>query len=215
MPQATELFITDHTTVGLAPDLPEVQLCLATDAIALWEATEAVTGTGSLPPPFWGFAWAGGIALARYVMDNRHLIADKVVLDLASGCGVVAIAAAKAGALRVIANEIDPMAAAAIGVNADINAVVVDIELGDLLDGDGGDANLVIAGDVFYSRDMADRVLAFLLRSRSRGAEILVGDPERAYLPRQRFQPLAVYDVQTTTALEDAEIKRTTVWRLF
>lgn len=214
MPQIDTPFIMDHTRSGGAPDVPEVELRLADDAIALWEATEAAAGGTDLPPPFWAFAWAGGIALARFLIDNPEWVADKAVLDLASGCGVVAIAAAKAGAARVTANEIDPMAIAAIRVNVEANAVEIDVELGDLLDGDGGEAQLILAGDVFYSRDMADRILGFLLRAKKRGAHVLVGDPERAFLPRQRFESLAVYDVRTTTVLENSDTKRTTIWRL-
>ena len=214
MPQIEAPFIMAHTRSGAAPDVPEVELRLADDAIALWEATEETTGETNLAPPFWAFAWAGGIALARFLIDNPGWVADKAVLDLASGCGVVAIAAAKAGAARVTANEIDPLAAAAIRLNVEVNGVEIDVALGDLLDGDGGEAHLILAGDVFYSRDMADRVLGFLLRAKERGARVLVGDPERAFLPRQRFRALAAYDVRTTTALEDSDIKQTTIWQL-
>jgi predicted nicotinamide N-methyase len=187
-------------------------LHLADDAIELWERTEEAAGD-QLPPPFWAFAWAGGQALARYVLDHPYLVAARTVFDLASGSGLVAIAAARAGAASVIANEIDPMAIAAVQANAAANDVTVTAELGDRLGGDAGNADIVFAGDVFYSRAMTERVLPFLERAAARGATVLVGDPGRAYLPRERFESVAVYEVPVTRALESADVKPTTVWR--
>jgi predicted nicotinamide N-methyase len=213
VPQLTASFILRNTASGTAPDVPEVRLRLADEAIGLWEATEAESGGGELPPPFWAFAWAGGIALARYVLDHPAEVAGKTVLDLASGGGLVAIAAARAGARSVRANEIDPAAAEAIVLNAAANGVELDVELGDLLDRDT-DAEVVLAGDVFYTKNMSDRVLTFLTRARSRGSRVLVGDPDRPFIPRQRFASLGGYDVRTTVALESTPVKRTTVWAL-
>jgi predicted nicotinamide N-methyase len=187
-------------------------LHLADDAIELWERTEEAAGD-QLPPPFWAFAWAGGQALARYVLDHPYLVAARTVFDLASGSGLVAIAAARAGAASVIANEIDPMAIAAVQANAAVNEVTVTAVLGDRLGGDAENADIVFAGDVFYSRAMTERVLPFLERAAARGATVLVGDPGRAYLPRERFESVAVYEVPVTRALESADLKPTTVWR--
>jgi predicted nicotinamide N-methyase len=206
-------FVRAHTRLVPATYVPEVVLHLADDAVALWVRTEQETGV-QLPPPFWAFAWAGGQALARYLLDNPDLVAGRTVLDLASGGGIVAIAAAKAGAARVTATEIDPAALAALTLNAEANGVAVETILGDVLDDDGPAAELVTAGDVFYSRDMAARVLAFLQRMAAAGARVLVGDPGRAYVPRECLTSLASYEVPTTYDLESAPVKTTTVWEL-
>jgi predicted nicotinamide N-methyase len=201
-----------HTRLAAVPFVPEVRLHQADDAITLWERTEAATGAPQ-PPPFWAFAWAGGQALARYVLDHPGLVAGRTVFDLASGSGLVAIAAAKAGAAAVTANEIDPLAVAAVVANAAANGVEVATTLGDALAGDAGGAAVVLAGDVFYSRAMTGRVLPFLERAAARGAVVLVGDPGRAYLPRDRFEAVASYEVPVARTLEDAEFKTTTVYR--
>jgi predicted nicotinamide N-methyase len=205
-------FVQAHTTLVSVPFVPEVRLHLATDAIELWEQTEAATGD-QLPPPFWAFAWAGGQALARYVLDHPYLVASRTVFDLASGSGLVAIAAARAGASRVTANEIDPLAIAAVEANAAANGVAVTALMGDELNGDAEGADIIFAGDVFYSRAMTARVLPFLERAAVRGATVLVGDPGRAYLPRERFESVAVYEIPVTRALESTDTKVTTVWR--
>jgi predicted nicotinamide N-methyase len=189
-----------------------VLLHLADEPIELWERTEQEHGS-QLPPPFWAFAWAGGQALARYLLDHPELVRGRVVCDLAAGCGLVAIAAARAGAASVTAVEIDPLAAAAITVNAAANDASVSVTLGDVLD-DEANADVVLAGDVFYSRPMTERVLPFLQRARDGGARVLVGDPGRAYLPRGLFTAVATYDVPVTHALESADSKATTVWEL-
>jgi predicted nicotinamide N-methyase len=206
-------FVRAHTRPAAASYVPEITLWLADDAIALWERTEEEAG-GQLAPPFWAFAWAGGQALARYLLDHPELVAGRRVLDLAAGGGIVSIAAAKAGAAAVTAVEVDPTALAALAMNAAANAVEVDCVLGDVLDGAAPDAEVITAGDVFYSREMAGRMLAYLERAADRGALVLVGDPGRAYLPRERLAALATYAVPTTYALEDAEVKQATVWRL-
>ncbi len=200
----------DELRLAEVPFVPEVRLHLAEDAIVLWARMEAAAGD-SLPPPFWASAWAGGQAVARYVLDHPEVVAGRSVLDLASGSGLVAVAAAIAGATSVTANDIDPYAVAAVQLNARANAVAVDCRRGDLLDGDGGDADVVLAGDVFYSREMSERMLAFLERALARGSDVLVGDPGRAYLPRQRLELLASYRVPMVGALEDAEVKQVDV----
>ncbi|HKT00276.1 MAG TPA: 50S ribosomal protein L11 methyltransferase [Rugosimonospora sp.] len=215
METAATAFVRAHTTPGPAPFVPEVTLHQARDAFGLWEQTERVHGGGVVcPPPFWAFAWAGGQALARYLLDNTGLVAGRDVFDLAAGSGLVAIAAAKAGAAGVAASEIDGYAAAAIALNAAVNEVSVAVHLDDVLDRDRVAASLVLAGDVFYSAELARRVLAFLDRARAAGATVLVGDPGRAYLPRERLALVASYRVPVSRALEDADVKEATVWRL-
>jgi predicted nicotinamide N-methyase len=206
-------FIRAHTAAAAPPYVPEIRLHLADEPIELWERTEQERG-GQLPPPFWAFAWAGGQALARYLLDHPDLVSGRTVFDLAAGSGLVAIAAAMAGAAEVTANEIDPYAAVAVALNASTNGVAVAVAFGDRLDGDAQGAEVVLAGDVFYSRPMTERVLPFLLRARARGARVLVGDPGRAYLPHDHFTAVATYEVPVTHALESAEVKVTTVWAL-
>jgi predicted nicotinamide N-methyase len=203
----------DQLHLAEVPFLPEVRLHLAEDAIVLWARMEAVTGQ-TLPPPFWASAWAGGQALARYVLDHPQVVAGRRVLDLAAGSGLVAVAAAKAGAASVTANDVDPYALAAIPLNARANGVEVGIRGGDLLSGDGAGAEVVLAGDVFYSREMSERVLGFLDRVAERTGSVLVGDPGRAYLPKERLEVVATYRVPIVGALEDAEVKQTDVLRL-
>ena len=206
-------FVRLHARLAPVAFVPEVRLHQADEPIGLWELTEGEFRTDQ-PPPFWAFAWAGGQALARYVTDHPQLVTGRRVLDLASGSGLVAIAAARAGAAAVRAVEIDELAVAAVALNAEANGVRVDAELADVLDGDAGDAEVVLAGDVFYSEAMANRVLRFLLRATRSGARVLVGDPGRAFLPRDRFDELAGYDVPVSEALESVRVKRTTVWQL-
>ena len=184
----------------------------ATDVVHLWEHTEATEGIAQ-PPPFWAFPWAGGQALARYVLDHPDLVRRLRVLDLASGSGLVAIAAVRAGAAAVLANEVDPYADAAIAANADAN----DVELTGtwaICWISTPDVDVVLAGDVFYSREMADRMLAFMQRARAQGAEVLVGDPGRAYAPHAALETIASYDIPVIRDLEDADIKHVTVSRV-
>lgn len=209
-----QAFVRSETRPAAVPFVPEVRLQMAEDAIVLWERTEAVRGEVGLAPPFWAFAWAGGVAVARYVLDHPGLVAGRTVLDLAAGSGLVGIAAAMRGAASVRAAEIDAYAVAAIGINAEVNGVRVDAAFEDLLDGDGAPAEVVLAGDVFYERAMADRFLPFLRRAQARGALVIVGDPGRAYLPRDRFTGLATYEVPVVADLEDTALKATTVWQL-
>ena len=204
-------FVRATCRLAAAPQVAEIRLYLAGDAIGLWQRTEDELGAGQ-PPPFWAFAWPGGQALARYVLDHAGLVAGRRVLDLGSGSGLVAIAAAKAGAATVLASEIDALAVAAIGLNARANGVPAPAVVGDVLNGDGEGAEVVLAGDVWYSRPLAERVLAFIGRARARGASVLVGDIGRAFLPRDRFRVLEARDVPVIADLEDASVKRTMVW---
>jgi predicted nicotinamide N-methyase len=203
------------TELRPTPFVPEIVLHCADDAYAVWINTSTTpTGTRdeSAPMPFWSFPWAGGQALARYVLDNPSLVIGRRVLDLAAGSGLVAIAAAMAGAAAVTANDIDPYAAAAQELNAQANGVRLTTVTADLLDAEA-DADVVLAGDVCYEREFADRMVAFLVRACQGGADVLLGDPGRAYLPRESLDEVASYDVPTSLALEDHTTKRTTIWR--
>ncbi|MEU8243211.1 50S ribosomal protein L11 methyltransferase [Actinoplanes missouriensis] len=203
-------FLHAHTRLAPVPFVPEISLWQAEEPIALWEATEA--GGSSQPPPFWAFAWAGGQALARHVLDDPDLVAGRSVLDLATGSGLVAVAAARAGGVPVTANDIDPFSLAAAAANAAANDVEVRTVEADLLDSDEK-YGVVLAGDVFYSREMAGRVLPFLRRAAGRGSLVLVGDPGRAYLPEGLIRR-AVYEVPVSEALESVTVRRTTVWQV-
>ncbi|RLP93026.1 MULTISPECIES: methyltransferase [unclassified Micromonospora] len=202
----------DRLRLVPTPFVPEVRLHLAEDAIVWWARMEATVGH-ALPPPYWASAWAGGQALARHLLDHPELVAGQRVLDLAAGSGLVAIAAALAGAARVVANDIDPYAVAAVTVNARANRVAVDATGDDLLDSVDAEADLVVAGDVFYSRAMADRMLPFLQRAAAGGAEVLVGDPGRGHLPADRLTVLADYPVPTTEPSVDSSLRRVQVLR--
>jgi predicted nicotinamide N-methyase len=205
-------FIAAHTRLLPVPHAPEIRLHLADEATALWQKTEDELGAIGLPPPFWAFAWAGGQALARYCLDRPALVAGKRVLDFASGSGLVAVAAAKAGAASVAARDIDAFAVAAIGLNAAANSVAIDARCADAIDTDEG-WDAIFAGDICYERDMAARTIAWLARLDARGATVLIGDPGRSYLPRERLEALATYEVPVTRTLEDSDIKTTHVWR--
>ena len=203
-------FLQAHTTLAPVPFVPEVRLYQAGDPIALWEATEE--SGAEQPPPFWAFAWAGGQALARHILDDPDLVAGRSVLDLATGSGLVAVAAARAGARPVTANDIDPLSLAAARANAEANGLRVETVEADLLDSEDP-YGVVLAGDVFYSREMAGRVLPFLRRAAGHGALVLVGDPGRAYLPEGLIER-TVYDVPVIEELESMPIRRTTVWQV-
>jgi len=207
-------FIRDNTRLLPVPHAPEISLYVADEATALWQKTEDELEVIGLPPPFWAFAWAGGQALARYVLDHPELVAGRRVLDFASGSGLVAIAAAKAGAVHVTASDLDDFAMSAIGLNAAANGVAERITAvrDDLIGSDPGSA-VVLAADIFYESDLAGRVTAWLSGLHAGGATVLVGDPGRSYLPRDRLEQLATYEVPVSRSLEDAEIKRSSVWR--
>ncbi|GIG00351.1 class I SAM-dependent methyltransferase [Catellatospora citrea] len=203
----------DRLSLTPVPLVPEIRLHLAVDAIVWWARMEAEAGR-SMPTPFWASAWAGGQAVARYVLDNPEVARGRRVLDLAAGSGLAGIAAGLAGAATVTANDIDPYAIAAVALNARANGVTVTGRQGDLLDGDGGDADLVLAGDVFYSDEMAERVLPFLRRAADRGASVYVGDPGRDYLPAKELVLVATYDAGSALTFIDAQLSRINVFRL-
>jgi predicted nicotinamide N-methyase len=203
-------FVRAHTRPVQPVLVPEVTILVAADVVGLWEAMEEQGGSMA-EPPFWAAAWPGGQALARYVLDHPGVVADRSVLDLGSGSGLVAVAAALAGAEHVMASEIDPFGLTAIGLNAEANSTPQVIAVGDVLGGDPPDVGVVLAGDVCYDRAMTERVLPFLDAARARGAEVLIGDPGRAYLPSERLVAVAEFDVPDT---EGPLVRRTTVWRL-
>lgn len=206
-----ERFIRAETNLSRAPLVPEIRLRLAEEATALWAKTEAELDALQLPPPFWAFAWAGGQALARYILDRPALIAGKTVLDFACGSGLVAIAAARAGARHVTANDIDSFALAATLFNAAENAVTIETRAGDMI-GAAVDFDVVLAGDIAYEQETARRVVDWLDGLARTGTLVLVGDPRRTYLARDRLVPLAAYDVPVSRALEDADVKRAEVF---
>ena len=195
--------------------VPEIRLHQASEPMGVWQRTEMAAGRTGLDPPFWAFAWPGGQALARYLLDHMEMVKGRHVIDVASGSGLVAIAAAKAGAATVTAYDIDPLAAAAITVNGDANGVAVLAVCADILDGDAPaspDVDVMLVADAFYERVLADRVMRFLERGHARGADVLAGDFGRAYLPRDRLRALAGYDVAGLRGVEDSDIKHTTIW---
>ncbi len=207
-------FILDNTSLLAPPHVPEIRLHLAGEAHALWLKTEEELEESGLPPPFWAFAWAGGQGLARWILDNPQVVRGRRVLDLATGSGLVAIAAAKAGAASVTANDIDPWCETAVFLNAQANEVKIGFDGRDIA-GTGviGDWQTILAGDVFYSRDMVETIVGWFDAALARGCEVIVGDPGRAYLPRERLTELATYQVAVNRDLEDSEVKKTTVWR--
>jgi predicted nicotinamide N-methyase len=211
-PENATRFIRANTGILSPPHLPEIRLHLADEAHALWQRTEEELAEIGLPPPFWAFAWAGGQGLARYVLDHPHVVAGKRVLDFAAGSGMVGIAALKAGALAVLAADIDPFSKAAVALNATLNNVSIEWTGEDMIGHDGG-WDVVLAGDIFYQRDIVERILPWFASLAARGADIVVGDPGRAYLPKGSLQQLFTYEVPVSRELEDAEVKRTTVWR--
>jgi predicted nicotinamide N-methyase len=201
-------------TQALAPPLtPELRLHLAVEVMPLWRKTEEELEAMGVPPPYWAFAWAGGQALARYILDNPHEVEGRGVLDFGSGSGLVAIAAAKAGAREARAADIDRYAAAAIALNAGINDVSVTVETGDVI-GSTADWRTILCGDMCYERPLAERLLAWLRERAASGARVLLGDPGRSYFPKSGVQKLATYRVQTTRELEDSEIRETSVYVL-
>jgi predicted nicotinamide N-methyase len=203
----------DGLRLDRVPMAPEIRLHLAEDAIVLWARMEAEAGR-ELPAPFWASAWLGGQALARFLLDHPDLVAGRRVLDVAAGSGVVGIAACLAGADSVTANDIDPYAAMAIGLNARANDVDIRVDRRDLLDGDGGDAEVVLAGDAFYSPSMAGAMLPFLERASARGARVLVGDPGRGDLPDERLRVIATFATADAASLVDAQIEQVHVLQL-
>ncbi len=205
-------FILEHTRLQRPPHCPEIVLHLADEVTPLWRMTEEALGELGVPPPFWAFAWAGGQALARYLLDHPEEVEGRTVVDFATGSGLVAIAAMQAGAASVLASDIDGFCTDAVALNAAANAVEVAFTDRDLLDAPPPKADLILAGDICYEQPLAARVQAWLRDAHAAGARVLIGDPGRSYFPRTGLTQLAEYRVPTSRELEDQEIKRTGVW---
>lgn len=207
-------FIRAQTEIKPAPLVPEIRLHLASEVTPLWEATEASLARHNVPPPYWAFAWPGGQAMARHLLDHPDLVRGCRVLDFAAGCGIAAIAAARAGAAAVTATDIDPVAAAALALNASLNDVAFAITTDDLTRDPAAPFDLVIAGDVCYERPMAEKVVGWLRALARRGVLVLLADPGRAYLPHEGIEEIGRYDVPTSLDLEDRPLRTTRVLRL-
>lgn len=214
MSSDTAAFIRAQTAIAPPPLTPEIRLHLASEVTPLWQATEASLARQQLPPPYWAFAWAGGQALARYLLDHRDIVASQDVLDFGAGSGLVAIAAKMAGARRVTAAEIDPFATAAIAMNARLNNVAVTVEASDVIGRAEAPWTLILAGDMCYERPLAERLADWLRERVRRGTTVLLGDPGRAYLPKTGLTELARYAVPTPLELEDRTERVGIVWRL-
>ncbi len=206
-------FIRVNTALAPPPLVPEIMLHTANELLPIWEASERTLAEPGVAPPFWAFAWAGGQALARYILDQPETVAGKSVLDFAAGSGLVAIAAAMAGAAPVAAAEIDPHATAAIGLNAAANGVAVETIAADIV-GEKGRWDVVLAVDVCYEQPMADRVIAWLRDLAGAGAHVFLGDPDRNYLPKSGLERITSYGVKTTREIEDTDVRNTSVWRV-
>lgn len=203
-------FILQNTVLIAPPLVPEIVLHLATEMVPLWRKSEDELEAMGVPPPYWAFAWAGGQALARYVLDNPDVVRGKSVLDLGAGSGLVGIAAMKAGAASVLSADIDVYAQAAIVLNAKANSVTIATTTNDMIGSDGG-WDVILVGDLCYERPLAERLLDWL---RARPGATLIGDPGRSYFPKSGVERVALYNVTVTRDLEDREIRETGVYRL-
>lgn len=212
-PDQARVFVTAHTTVQTPPLCPEIRLHLADDMIPVWEALEAMRDAGA-SPPYWSVAWVGGQALARYVLDHRHVVAGKDVLDVGSGCGLGAIAAVKAGATRVRACETDVLARTAIAMNASLNGVAIPTNDVDVFSVASLECDVVLAGDLWYERLLAERATAWLRQRATAGCNVLLGDMGRNYFPRQGVVELMRYSVATPPNIERAAVTPSMVWRM-
>ncbi|MDN5289724.1 MAG: hypothetical protein JWR38_6003 [Mucilaginibacter sp.] len=208
-------FITTNAALISPPLVPEIKLYLATEVLPLWHATEEELAENGVPPPYWAFAWAGGQALARYILDNPDIVRGKKVLDVGSGSGLVGLAAAKAGAAQVLAADIDAFSCAAIRLNAIVNAQDIAVTQDDVIGTDHfqarGNWDMILVGDLFYERPLAERLLAWLKELQT---DALLGDPGRSYFPKSGVEKLSTYNVQVTRDLEDREVRETGVYRL-
>lgn len=211
---ARTAFILENTEIHAAPLVPEIPLHLASEILPLWQMTEEELARAHLAPPYWAFAWAGGQALARYVLDNPSTVANKRVLDFATGSGISAIAAKRAGAKSVLAADIDPLALAAALLNARESGVEIAITDEDIVGRLDLGVDVILAGDVCYELPLARQVEDWLRKAAAKGVLVLMGDPGRSYMPREGLEPLARFQVRTNRDLEDADVKSTQVLRV-
>ncbi|MBX3506437.1 MAG: methyltransferase [Parvibaculum sp.] len=207
-------FIRRNTALHEPPLVPEVKLHLATEIVPIWQMTEEELEQSGLPPPFWAFAWAGGQALSRYILDNPDVVRGKNVLDFGAGSGLIGIAAAKTGAKPVLSTDIDNFAVEAIRINAASNGVEVEATAEDLVGVENRGWDVVLVGDMCYERPLAERIEAWLRRLAAEGVTVLIGDPGRTYLPKTGLEKLISYAVMTTRELEDTDVRNTSVWRV-
>lgn len=205
-------FILANTRLLSPPLVPELRLHLAEESLPIWQKSEEELGQMNVPPPYWAFAWAGGQALARYLIDNPDVCRNQSVIDLGAGSGLTALAAKKAGAAHVLAADIDPIALVACELNAQLNEVSLETTAEDLLEHLPA-ASVLLVGDLFYERQLANRVAMCIEAARQRGMAVLIGDPKRSYFPSGRYRLVAEYSVPVSRELEDAEIKKTAVWK--
>jgi predicted nicotinamide N-methyase len=208
MPASHRAFILRHTRLGPVPGADEIRLHLADEVLPLWHALQVETGDEDAPLPYWAFAWGGGLAIARYLREHPQSVEGRRVFDLATGSGLCAIAALRAGASEAIAADIDAYAVAAVEINARANGGRVGVVRRDVLDEEPPDVDVILAGDCWYEARLAERVLPWLRRAQERGIDVLVGDPGRRYLPTDALLERAAYDVRTTTELEDLALKK-------
>ena len=211
---AANAFIARNTAVASPSLLPELKLHLATEITPIWEASEAALEQANIPPPFWAFAWAGGQALARHVLDSDPARwANRRVLDFGAGSGLVGIAAKRAGARLVRAAEIDPVACEAIRLNAELNGVEIEVVEDDVIDRDPA-VDIILVGDMCYEKPLAERLVHWLRQHAGRGIEVLLGDPGRTYRPTHGLAEVVRYQVPTSLELEDREMREGIVWKL-
>jgi predicted nicotinamide N-methyase len=214
MTRSSRAFVLQHTRLQPVPTLGRLRLHLADDVLVVWRATQLASGDPDAPLPYWAFAWAGGIAIARYLREHPEAVSGRRVVDFASGSGLCAIAAMRFGAATATAIDIDPLAAAAIELNARHNDVRVSVQRRDALETEPPDTDVILAGDCWYEASLAARVMPWLRRARDLSIDVLVGDPGRRFLPTAELTKLATYEVRTTTELEDLDLKRGTVYAL-
>jgi predicted nicotinamide N-methyase len=214
MASSSRAFVLRQTVLRPVPGLEQVSLHLADEVLPLWRAVQVETNDPDATLPYWAFAWAGGLAIGRYLLEHPEVVAGRRVFDLASGSGLCAIVAKRAGAAVAIGADIDPLAAAAIELNARANRQRVAVLRRDVLDDEPPEADVILAGDCWYEEGLAARVLPWLRRASDRGIDVLVGDPGRRYLPVEKLVELASYEVRTTTELEDLERKQGHVFAL-
>jgi predicted nicotinamide N-methyase len=216
LPADAEGFIRANTALEAPAMVPEFRLWLASEYVPIWQATETWLEEQNVDPPYWAFCWPGGQAIARYLLDNPILVEGLRVIDFAAGSGVSSLAAARAGAASVVANDIDALSLVAARLNARANDLAFDVSREDWLAGPEGapDADIVIAGDVCYERDMSTRALAWLRGHARLGRLVLLGDPGRNYFSAQGLEERARYDIPTSLQLENRGMRETVVWRV-